>query len=145
MTEQRSLRDYVAHFHIKHGVTQGFGIVDPDEIAERKSFQAEDSIGAIIRAEEYAKQLALNYIADPTTGKTTVTLMELHELEGRVIDVLTEHQKQLPAECWELVKPLLFPDGTHYAVECSWIEQFLAIGKAERKQGSQTQNPTGHP
>ncbi len=118
-------KTYEAKYHIQHGVTHGFGLVYPDESVEKCVFDASDAIGGIRKAVEEARNFARNYISHPS-GKTTVTLQELCEKNGGVIDVRAEIEKHL-GERFPLVKDLLFPDGTHYATECSWIEHALAI------------------
>ena len=124
---------YVARYEIRHGVTHGFGIVYDDESTERREFGAGSIEDALKRAVDEARQLAQDYIAAPS-GKTTVLLRELCEKDGKVIDVFAELKSRLPPERFDLVKGLLFPDGTHYTCSASWIDHALAIEKEQKRQ-----------
>lgn len=120
--------NYVAQYHIKHGVSQGLGIVLPDETLKTKHFEAQDTLAAILHAQDTALQYAWDYHVHPETGKTTVTLQSLCEKNGRMIDVRTELQEWLK-ERFRLFQHT-FVDG-HYTCELTAVDHALLNRKKE--------------
>jgi hypothetical protein len=119
-------RTYTATYHIRHGVTALGGKL-PEQSTVTRTFGASGSLGAVLQAERVAYELADDYLSDPQTGKTTVSLAELREKDSGLVDVLNEVCSRLPPERQDAVRKRFFPDGAHYVVECSWLDHVLKL------------------
>ncbi|MBI4451276.1 hypothetical protein HY642_04845 [Candidatus Woesearchaeota archaeon] len=126
------MQRYKAEYHIDHGVSQGFGIKYPDESTERYEFAAESTIDAILEMEARAAHYAREFLSNPETGRTTVTLKRLEAADGTSIDVLAEIAKAVPRDSrLEDYKKLHFPNGQYTTCQ-TWIDHVLAVERAEK-------------
>lgn len=76
--------DYVANYGIDCGVSPGFGVKYPDYIEMEENFKASDDNDSVEKAMEKANEFADNYLSNPSTGKTTVTLLSLYGSNGNI-------------------------------------------------------------
>ena len=129
MAEPKEQCAYIARYHIQHGVTQGLGVVYPDESIETREFAAPSTIAAIVLAAKYARHFANDYLSNPDTGKVSVDVQELRRKDCCVIDICSELEKLLPGGRFAEVKPRLFPDGAHLRVERTWLDHIISMAK----------------
>jgi hypothetical protein len=76
--------EYKAKYHIRCGVSHGFGVKYPDEDERTERIDSADDAAAVQEAMAVATRFADDYLSDPETGKTTVTLQSLAGPKGDV-------------------------------------------------------------
>ena len=76
--------DYTALYGIDCGVSPGFGMKYPDYVEREENFKASDDHDSVEKAMEKANEFADDYLSNPETGKTTVTLLNLYGSNGNI-------------------------------------------------------------
>lgn len=104
---------YEVLFGIDCGVSQGFGVKYPDYIEKREEIEDITPEGAMKKAIERALYHSREYLSNPETGKTIVSVKEISDKDGNVLD-----QKMLLPE---FSREIVSEDGFSF-VECSMLE-----------------------
>jgi len=105
------LRKYNGSFKVDCGISYVFD-THPDTLNLRQDFSAEDDSKAFWKAFRHARFLTLNYIPDPNTNKTTVTIKL--EYNGREVNQTDLVRKMGEGEDPDELRKFLsdtFPDG----------------------------------
>lgn len=127
MTEskQTTNQTYKVHYKIDHGVSHGFGVVYDEQSEEVKEFSAPSPLEACIQADNYAEEIADNWICN-TQGKVRVYVIHFYDAHGRTINILDELKTAVSAsEQFEQFKKDRFPDGSTLTTERTWIDHIL--------------------
>lgn len=76
--------NYKATFEIDGGVSNGFGLKQPDNTHRTEYISSPNPQDAYIKTMELATDHANNYLSNPETGYTTVKLVSLVGPEGNI-------------------------------------------------------------
>ena len=107
---------YEALFGIDCGISQGFGVKYPDYVEIREEIAAGSPADAMREAVSRARYHSRNYLSNPETGKTLVTLKSVIDNDGCALD----QESLIP----ETEKPRMTDDGC-CIFECSMLEHIL--------------------
>ncbi len=97
--------NYEAMFGIDYGNSHGQDLVLPDYLEIKKSLTAKDDFKALILFAKKAVELSQNYLRNPKTNFTTVTLIELYNEYQNLINQKETLKKQgydsIPGFKWD--------------------------------------------
>jgi hypothetical protein len=77
---------YQAKFYVDGGISPGFALKSPYHETREESITAEDNMAAIKAAATLARKFSLDYLSNPETDFTTVTLLNLYDDRGNLIN-----------------------------------------------------------